>query len=213
MSVARIGGRTLPHRRPATRTPSTSRWSGSTSTAAGSWSTGPVPPRGRTHGPIHLVEVDGATHRISRDEGGVVRSAAPALVRGGLVGRRRGRRGGRVRRAGSMKMETVLRAPFRGRVPRCRREPGRDRRAADAPRDRRHRCGRRRRPTSSRSPAWPPSRRRRGRPGRARPAGPAQPAARLRRRPRRRARAVWLRARAGRAAAAGRPTAELRDDC
>ncbi|BCJ49694.1 hypothetical protein Asp14428_11690 [Actinoplanes sp. NBRC 14428] len=27
-----------------------------------------------THGPIHLVEVDGVTHRISRDEGGVVRS-------------------------------------------------------------------------------------------------------------------------------------------
>ncbi|GAB3854277.1 hypothetical protein GCM10027610_085600 [Dactylosporangium cerinum] len=27
-----------------------------------------------THGPIHLVEVDGTTHRISRDEGGVVRS-------------------------------------------------------------------------------------------------------------------------------------------
>ena len=33
-----------------------------------------------THGPIHLVEVDGVTHRISRDEGGVVRSPAPALV-------------------------------------------------------------------------------------------------------------------------------------
>src|SRR5205823_4953550 len=33
-----------------------------------------------THGPIHLVEVDGVTHRVSRDEGGVVRSPAPALV-------------------------------------------------------------------------------------------------------------------------------------
>ena len=33
-----------------------------------------------THGPIHLVEVDGVAHRISRDEGGVVRSPAPALV-------------------------------------------------------------------------------------------------------------------------------------
>src|SRR5699024_1220534 len=32
------------------------------------------------HGPIHLVEVDGITPRISRDEGGVVGSAAPALV-------------------------------------------------------------------------------------------------------------------------------------
>ena len=33
-----------------------------------------------THGPIHLVEVDGVTHRISRDEGGIVRSPVPALV-------------------------------------------------------------------------------------------------------------------------------------
>ncbi|NED65161.1 hypothetical protein G3I15_29960, partial [Streptomyces sp. SID10244] len=33
-----------------------------------------------THGPIHLVDVDGVTHRVSRDEGGVVRSPAPALV-------------------------------------------------------------------------------------------------------------------------------------
>ena len=29
---------------------------------------------------VHLVEVDGVTHRVSRDEGGVVRSPAPALV-------------------------------------------------------------------------------------------------------------------------------------
>lgn len=27
-----------------------------------------------THGPIHTIEVDGVTHRVSRDEGGVVRS-------------------------------------------------------------------------------------------------------------------------------------------
>src|SRR6185312_8939896 len=33
-----------------------------------------------THGPVHLVEVDGVAHRVSRDEGGVVRSPAPALV-------------------------------------------------------------------------------------------------------------------------------------
>src|SRR5581483_10129920 len=33
-----------------------------------------------THGPIHLVEVDGVAHRVSLDEGGVVRSPAPALV-------------------------------------------------------------------------------------------------------------------------------------
>lgn len=30
-----------------------------------------------TYGPIHLVEVDGVTHRVSRDEGGVVRSPRP----------------------------------------------------------------------------------------------------------------------------------------
>lgn len=33
-----------------------------------------------THGPIHLVEVDGVTHRVSRDEGGVLRAPMPALV-------------------------------------------------------------------------------------------------------------------------------------
>ena len=33
-----------------------------------------------THGPVQLVEVDGVTHRVSRDEGGVLRSPAPALV-------------------------------------------------------------------------------------------------------------------------------------
>ena len=42
---------------------------------------------GRTHrlvtaayGPVQLVEVDGVTHRVTRDEGGVLRSPAPALV-------------------------------------------------------------------------------------------------------------------------------------
>ncbi len=32
------------------------------------------------HGPVHTIEVDGVTHRVSRDEGGVLRSPAPALV-------------------------------------------------------------------------------------------------------------------------------------
>src|SRR6478672_6318862 len=32
-----------------------------------------------THGPSTLVEVDGVAHRVSRDEGGVLRSPAPAL--------------------------------------------------------------------------------------------------------------------------------------
>ncbi|WP_211659166.1 carboxyl transferase domain-containing protein [Phytoactinopolyspora halophila] len=67
-----------------------------------------------THGPIHLVEVNGVTHRISRDEGGVVRSPAPALVvatpieLGDEV-----EAGAPVLVLESMKMETVLRAPFR----------------------------------------------------------------------------------------------------
>ena len=29
---------------------------------------------------MHVVEVDGVIHRISRDEGGVLRAPAPALV-------------------------------------------------------------------------------------------------------------------------------------
>jgi len=73
-----------------------------------------------THGPTHLVEVDGVTHRISRDEGGVVRSPAPSLVVATPVA------AGDEVEAGapilvleSMKMETVLRAPFRGRVREC----------------------------------------------------------------------------------------------
>ncbi|WP_188990670.1 carboxyl transferase domain-containing protein [Saccharopolyspora thermophila] len=73
-----------------------------------------------THGPIHLVEVDGVTHRISRDEGGVLRSPAPALVVatplevGAEVDA-----GAPVLVLESMKMETVLRAPFRARLREC----------------------------------------------------------------------------------------------
>ena len=33
-----------------------------------------------THGPVHLIEVNSTTHRVTRDEGGVLRSPAPALV-------------------------------------------------------------------------------------------------------------------------------------
>ncbi|TCJ29405.1 carboxyl transferase domain-containing protein [Nocardioides jejuensis] len=69
------------------------------------------------HGPVHLVEVDGVTHRISRDEGGIVRSPAPALVVATPAAV------GDVVRAGapllvleSMKMETVIPAPFEARV-------------------------------------------------------------------------------------------------
>lgn len=73
-----------------------------------------------THGPIHLVEVDGVAHRVSRDEGGVVRSPAPALVVatpleiGAEV-----EAGAPVLVLESMKMETVLRAPFRARLREC----------------------------------------------------------------------------------------------
>ncbi|MFT4041719.1 MAG: carboxyl transferase domain-containing protein [Gordonia sp. (in: high G+C Gram-positive bacteria)] len=73
-----------------------------------------------THGPIHLVDVDGVTHRVSRDEGGVVRSPAPALVVatplevGAEV-----EAGAPVLVLESMKMETVLRAPVRGRLKEC----------------------------------------------------------------------------------------------
>jgi acetyl/propionyl-CoA carboxylase alpha subunit/acetyl-CoA carboxylase carboxyltransferase component len=73
-----------------------------------------------TYGPVYLVEVDGVTHRVSRDEGGVVRSPAPALVVATPVAV------GTTVEAGapllvleSMKMETVLRAPFRARLKEC----------------------------------------------------------------------------------------------
>ncbi|MFT3900656.1 MAG: carboxyl transferase domain-containing protein [Gordonia sp. (in: high G+C Gram-positive bacteria)] len=70
-----------------------------------------------THGPISLVDVEGVTHRVSRDEGGIVRAPAPALVIATPV------EVGQEVQAGdpilvleSMKMETVLRAPFRARL-------------------------------------------------------------------------------------------------
>ncbi|OLF12103.1 fused acetyl/propionyl-CoA carboxylase subuit alpha/methylmalonyl-CoA decarboxylase subunit alpha [Actinophytocola xinjiangensis] len=73
-----------------------------------------------THGPIHLVEVDGVTHRVSRDEGGVVRSPAPALVVATpLTVGDEVDAGAPVLVLESMKMETVLRAPFRARLKEC----------------------------------------------------------------------------------------------
>ena len=72
---------------------------------------------GAAHGAGHLVEVDGIAHRVSRDEGGVLRSPAPALVVatpvavGGTV-----EAGAPVLVLESMKMETVITAPFAARV-------------------------------------------------------------------------------------------------
>ena len=73
-----------------------------------------------THGPIHLVEVDGVTHRVSLDEGGVVRSPAPALVVATpLAAGDEVDADAPVIVLESMKMETVLRAPFRALVREC----------------------------------------------------------------------------------------------
>jgi acetyl/propionyl-CoA carboxylase alpha subunit/acetyl-CoA carboxylase carboxyltransferase component len=73
-----------------------------------------------THGTVHLVEVDGVTHRVSRDEGGVVRSPAPALVIATpLAVGDEVEAGAPVLVLESMKMETVLRAPFKARVKEC----------------------------------------------------------------------------------------------
>ncbi len=73
-----------------------------------------------THGPIHLVEVDGVAHRVSRDEGGVVRSPAPALVVATpLEAGAEVEAGAPVLVLESMKMETVLRAPFKARLKEC----------------------------------------------------------------------------------------------
>jgi acetyl/propionyl-CoA carboxylase alpha subunit/acetyl-CoA carboxylase carboxyltransferase component len=68
-------------------------------------------------GPTHLVEVDGVAHRVSRDEGGVVRSPAPALVVATPLALGAEVEAGQpVLVLESMKMETVLRAPFTSRL-------------------------------------------------------------------------------------------------
>ena len=70
-----------------------------------------------THGPVHLIEVNGITHRVSRDEGGVLRSPAPALVVAtpAAVGEEVAA-GAPVVVLESMKMETAIVAPFAARV-------------------------------------------------------------------------------------------------
>jgi len=73
-----------------------------------------------THGPIHLVEVDGVAHRVSRDEGGVLRSPMPALVVATpLAVGDEVDAGAPVLVLEAMKMETVLRAPFKARLKEC----------------------------------------------------------------------------------------------
>lgn len=70
-----------------------------------------------THGPVHMVEVDGVTHRVSRDEGGVMRAPAPALVVATPVAvGAEVEAGAPVLVLESMKMETVLYAPFKAIV-------------------------------------------------------------------------------------------------
>ena len=70
-----------------------------------------------THGTVNLIEVDGTTHRVTRDEGGVLRSPAPALVVAVPVAvGDQVEAGAPVLVLESMKMETVLTAPFPARV-------------------------------------------------------------------------------------------------
>jgi acetyl/propionyl-CoA carboxylase alpha subunit/acetyl-CoA carboxylase carboxyltransferase component len=69
------------------------------------------------HAPDHLVEVNGVAHRVSLDEGGLIRAPAPALVvalpvaAGDEV-----EAGAPVAVLESMKMETIVTAPFDGAV-------------------------------------------------------------------------------------------------
>jgi acetyl/propionyl-CoA carboxylase alpha subunit/acetyl-CoA carboxylase carboxyltransferase component len=69
-------------------------------------------------GPVdHLVEVDGVSHRISRDESGVVRAPAPAvLVAVHVAPGDDVEAGATLAVLESMKMETLVRAPRSGRV-------------------------------------------------------------------------------------------------
>jgi acetyl/propionyl-CoA carboxylase alpha subunit/acetyl-CoA carboxylase carboxyltransferase component len=69
------------------------------------------------HGTAHIVEVDGVTYRVSRDQAGVLAAAAPALVVATPVAvGTEVSAGSPVLVLESMKMETVLRAPFHARV-------------------------------------------------------------------------------------------------
>ncbi len=68
-------------------------------------------------GAHHLVQVGETTHRITREEGGVVRAAAPAFVVAvPVTAGQQVSAGEPVAVLETMKMETVLVAPFAGRV-------------------------------------------------------------------------------------------------
>ncbi|MGI8593242.1 MAG: carboxyl transferase domain-containing protein [Solirubrobacteraceae bacterium] len=70
-----------------------------------------------THGPDHLVEVEGVAHRVSQDEGGVVRAPAPALVVAVKVAPGdEVEAGSPVALLEAMKMETTITATHAGRV-------------------------------------------------------------------------------------------------
>jgi acetyl/propionyl-CoA carboxylase alpha subunit/acetyl-CoA carboxylase carboxyltransferase component len=68
-------------------------------------------------GPSHLIEINGLPHRISREEGGVIRAGAPGLVLslaaqpGDQV-----EAGAPLAVLEAMKMELTIKAPFTGRV-------------------------------------------------------------------------------------------------
>ena len=68
-------------------------------------------------GADQLVEVDGVPHRVSQDDAGMVRSAGPSVVVSITVGvGDEVAAGASVAVLESMKMETVLSAPFAGRI-------------------------------------------------------------------------------------------------
>ncbi|MFE3025299.1 ATP-binding protein [Nocardia tengchongensis] len=70
-----------------------------------------------THGTVQVVEVDGVAHRVSRDEGGAIRASAPALVVARPVAEGvEVSAGTPVLVLESMKMESVVPAPFDARV-------------------------------------------------------------------------------------------------
>jgi acetyl/propionyl-CoA carboxylase alpha subunit/acetyl-CoA carboxylase carboxyltransferase component len=71
----------------------------------------------QSEGPVSRVEVDGTAHLVQRDDGGVVRAAAPAFVVALLVEPgQQVAEGDPIAVLESMKMETTAKAPFSGQV-------------------------------------------------------------------------------------------------